>query len=162
MLVCIAILVCVFLGAALACAAQNIPSQVVALERCGGALLVFGLALLGGSLHYFGEVHGTASELRLRLIGTANCSDVDAPNRTITAAALGSVTGGVHAAQLCQHKALLNVVDAFNDGIMFQPSAGAWSAHPVGSSAQTFGRIGRNDRIKKARPAHSVAEDGAL
>jgi hypothetical protein len=50
-MVCVAILLCLLLGAALACAAEKIPSHVVALERCGGALLVLSLALLGGSLH---------------------------------------------------------------------------------------------------------------
>jgi hypothetical protein len=51
----VAIILCLILGGTLACAAAKFPSHVVALERCGGALLVVSLALLGGSLHYFGE-----------------------------------------------------------------------------------------------------------
>ena len=50
---CVVILLCLLLGTALACAAETFPSHVVALERCGGTLLVLGLALLGGLLHYF-------------------------------------------------------------------------------------------------------------
>jgi hypothetical protein len=46
-------LLCLFLGAALAWAAPKLPFHVVALERCGGALLVVGLALLGGSMPLF-------------------------------------------------------------------------------------------------------------
>jgi hypothetical protein len=46
-------LLCLSLGAALAWAAPKVPSHVVALERCGGALLAVGLALLGGSMPLF-------------------------------------------------------------------------------------------------------------
>jgi len=87
---CAAILLCLLLGAALACAAEKIPSHVVALERCGGALLVLSLALLGGSLHYFGELHDPAPELELRLIGASTYSDAGAPDRIISAAAPGT------------------------------------------------------------------------
>jgi hypothetical protein len=52
-MVCAASLLCLFLGAALAWAAPKVPSHVVALERCGGALLVISLALLGGSMPLF-------------------------------------------------------------------------------------------------------------
>jgi hypothetical protein len=45
-----AILLCLTTGAALAWAATKVPSHIVALERCGGALIVLSLALLGGSL----------------------------------------------------------------------------------------------------------------
>ena len=45
------ILIGLVLGATLACAAAKFPAYAVALERCGGALLVVSLALLGGSLH---------------------------------------------------------------------------------------------------------------
>ena len=45
------ILIGLVLGAALACAAAKVPAHAVALERCGGALLVASLALLGGSLN---------------------------------------------------------------------------------------------------------------
>jgi hypothetical protein len=48
-----AILLCLTTGAALAWAATKVPSHVVALERCGGALIVLSLALLGGSLPLF-------------------------------------------------------------------------------------------------------------
>jgi hypothetical protein len=52
-MVCAAISSCLFLGTALACAAARAPSHAVALERCGGTMFVFGLALLGGSLPLF-------------------------------------------------------------------------------------------------------------
>ena len=45
------ILIGLVLGATLACAAAKVPAHAVALERCGGALLVASLALLGGSLN---------------------------------------------------------------------------------------------------------------
>ena len=44
---------CLFFGAALAWTAAKAPANGVALERYGGALLVIGLALLGGSLPLF-------------------------------------------------------------------------------------------------------------
>jgi hypothetical protein len=37
-------------GVAAACAAPYAPAHIVALERCGGALMVAGLALLGAAL----------------------------------------------------------------------------------------------------------------
>ena len=40
-------------GAALAVAATRFPAHAAALERCGGALLVLGLALLGGALPFY-------------------------------------------------------------------------------------------------------------
>ena len=43
-------LISMLCGESLACAAAKVPSHVVALERCGGALLVLGLALLGGAM----------------------------------------------------------------------------------------------------------------
>jgi hypothetical protein len=89
-MVSVAILLCLVLGAALACAAAKIPSHVVALERCGGALLVLSLALLGGSLHYFGEAHGPAPELELQLIGAATYWEAGARDRIITAAEPGA------------------------------------------------------------------------
>jgi hypothetical protein len=49
-MVCAAILLCMSMGATLAWAATKVPSHIVALERCGGALIVVSLALLGGSL----------------------------------------------------------------------------------------------------------------
>jgi hypothetical protein len=48
-----AILLGLSTGAALAWAATKVPAHVVALERCGGALIVLSLALLGGSLPLF-------------------------------------------------------------------------------------------------------------
>jgi hypothetical protein len=45
-----AILLSLTMGATLAWAATRFPSHIVALERCGGALIVLSLALLGGSL----------------------------------------------------------------------------------------------------------------
>jgi hypothetical protein len=45
-----AILLCLSMGASLAWAATKVPAHVAALERCGGALIVVSLALLGGSL----------------------------------------------------------------------------------------------------------------
>jgi hypothetical protein len=45
-----AILLCLATGAALAWMATKIPAHVVALERCGGALIVLSLLLLGGKL----------------------------------------------------------------------------------------------------------------
>jgi hypothetical protein len=45
-----AILMCLTTGATSAWAATKVPSHIVALERCGGALIVLSLALLGGSL----------------------------------------------------------------------------------------------------------------
>jgi hypothetical protein len=45
-----AILLCLSSGATLAWAATRFPAHTVALERCGGALIVLSLALLGGSL----------------------------------------------------------------------------------------------------------------
>jgi len=47
-----AILLCLTTGATLAWAATKIPSHVVVLERCGGALIVISLLLLGGSLPF--------------------------------------------------------------------------------------------------------------
>jgi hypothetical protein len=47
------ILLCLFFGATLAWTAAKAPAHRVALERYGGALLVIGLALLGGSLPLF-------------------------------------------------------------------------------------------------------------
>jgi hypothetical protein len=52
-MVCAAILLSMTMGATLAWAATQVPSHVVALERCGGALIVVSLALLGGSLPLF-------------------------------------------------------------------------------------------------------------
>jgi hypothetical protein len=95
-MVCVAILLCLLLGAALACAAEKIPSHVVALERCGGALLVLSLALLGGSLHYFGEARDPGPELELRLTGAATYSDAGAPDRIIAAAAPGAAPTAAH------------------------------------------------------------------
>ena len=51
-MVCAAIPLCLAIGVALAWAATKIPAYVVALERCGGALIVLSLALLGGSLPF--------------------------------------------------------------------------------------------------------------
>jgi hypothetical protein len=45
-----AILLCLATGVALAWAATKVPAHVAALERCGGALIVLSLAMLGGSL----------------------------------------------------------------------------------------------------------------
>jgi hypothetical protein len=45
-----AIVLCLASGVALAWAATKVPAHVVALERCGGALIVLSLVLLGGSL----------------------------------------------------------------------------------------------------------------
>jgi hypothetical protein len=45
-----AILLCLATGVALALAASRVPTHVAALERCGGALIVLSLAMLGGSL----------------------------------------------------------------------------------------------------------------
>jgi hypothetical protein len=93
-MVCVAILLCLVLGAALACAAAKIPSHVVALERCGGALLVLSLALLGGSLHYYGVdygvAHGPAPELKMQLMGAATYWKAGARDRIITVAAPGA------------------------------------------------------------------------
>ena len=47
-----AILLCLPTGAGLAFAATKFPAHIVALERCGGALIVLSLALLGGSLPF--------------------------------------------------------------------------------------------------------------
>jgi hypothetical protein len=44
---------CIFFGATLAWTAAKAPARAVTLERYGGALLVIGLALLGGSLPLF-------------------------------------------------------------------------------------------------------------
>jgi hypothetical protein len=52
-MVCAAILLCMTMGATFAWAATKVPSHIVALERCGGALIVVSLALLGGSLPLF-------------------------------------------------------------------------------------------------------------
>jgi hypothetical protein len=52
-MICAVILLCLSLGATLAWAATKVPAQIVALERCGGALIVLSLALLGGSLPLF-------------------------------------------------------------------------------------------------------------
>jgi len=93
-MVCVAIPLCLFLGAALACTAGKVPSHVLALERCGGALLVLSLALLGGFLHYFGEVH-YPPKIESRLIGAATYSDAGSPNRIITAAAPGASQAAV-------------------------------------------------------------------
>jgi hypothetical protein len=49
-MICAAILGCMPLGATLAFAATKVPAHAAMLERCGGALLVLSLALLGGSL----------------------------------------------------------------------------------------------------------------
>jgi hypothetical protein len=45
-----AILLCLTTGTTLAWAATKVPAHIVALERCGGALIVLSLVLLGGSL----------------------------------------------------------------------------------------------------------------
>jgi hypothetical protein len=45
-----AILLCLSTGSALAWAATRVPAHAAVLERCGGALIVLSLALLGGSL----------------------------------------------------------------------------------------------------------------
>jgi hypothetical protein len=45
-----AILLCLATGAAIAWAATKFPAHIVALERCGGALIVLSLALIGGTL----------------------------------------------------------------------------------------------------------------
>jgi hypothetical protein len=47
-----AILLCLTTGATLAWAATKVPSHLAALERCGGALIVLSLLLLGGSLPF--------------------------------------------------------------------------------------------------------------
>jgi hypothetical protein len=87
-MVCAPILLCLLLGTVLACVAETFPSHVIALERCGGALLVLSLASLGGLLHYFGEVHHpTQIE---SLIGTTAYFDVAVPDRIVTAAAPGA------------------------------------------------------------------------
>jgi hypothetical protein len=52
-MVCIVSLLCVFFGATLAWTAAKALTCAVTLERYGGALLVIGLALLGGSLPLF-------------------------------------------------------------------------------------------------------------
>ena len=52
-MVCAAILLCMTMGATLAWAATKVPAHIVALERCGGALIVVSLALLGGALPLF-------------------------------------------------------------------------------------------------------------
>jgi hypothetical protein len=46
-------LICILLGAALAYAASRVPAHVELFEKCGGILLVAGLALLGGALSQF-------------------------------------------------------------------------------------------------------------
>jgi hypothetical protein len=45
-------LLSLFLGTALACAAERVPSRVVVLENSGGALLIAGLALIGSGLPF--------------------------------------------------------------------------------------------------------------
>jgi hypothetical protein len=58
-MVCAASLLSVFLGAALVWAAQiKVSPHVVALEKCGGVLLVTGLALLGSSIFRWGVPFG--------------------------------------------------------------------------------------------------------
>jgi hypothetical protein len=52
-MVCTVSLLCVFFGASLAWTAAKAPARAVTLESYGGALLVIGLALLGGSLPLF-------------------------------------------------------------------------------------------------------------
>jgi hypothetical protein len=52
-MVCIFILTSFLSGVAAACAAPYAPAHVVALERCGGTLMVAGLALLGAALPTF-------------------------------------------------------------------------------------------------------------
>jgi hypothetical protein len=52
-MVCAVSSLCLFFGATLAWTAAKAPTHGVALERYGGALLVIGLALLGGSLALF-------------------------------------------------------------------------------------------------------------
>jgi hypothetical protein len=47
-----AILLCLATEGTLAWAATKIPAHVVALERCGGALIVLSLLLLGGTLPF--------------------------------------------------------------------------------------------------------------
>jgi len=49
-MVCVLSLIGIVMGAALACAAERVPSRVALLETGGGALLVAGLALLGSAL----------------------------------------------------------------------------------------------------------------
>jgi hypothetical protein len=41
---------CLIAGVGASCAAPHVPAHVVLLERCGGILLVAGLALLGATL----------------------------------------------------------------------------------------------------------------
>jgi hypothetical protein len=43
-------LITILSGGALAFAATKLPRHAVILERCGGALLIAGFALLGGAL----------------------------------------------------------------------------------------------------------------
>jgi len=45
-------LVMILVGSTLAVAATKAPSHAILLERCGGILLVLGLALLGGALPF--------------------------------------------------------------------------------------------------------------
>jgi hypothetical protein len=49
-MLCATVLLCLSTGVTLAWAATKVPAHVAALERCGGALIVLSLALLGGSL----------------------------------------------------------------------------------------------------------------
>ena len=46
-------LVMILIGGTLAVAATKVPSHAILLERCGGILLVAGLALLGGALPFY-------------------------------------------------------------------------------------------------------------
>jgi hypothetical protein len=46
-------LISILAGAALATAATRFPAHTAMLERCGGVLLVLGLAILGGALPFY-------------------------------------------------------------------------------------------------------------
>lgn len=45
-----AVVMCLAAGVGVSCAAPHMPSHVVVLEKCGGTLMVAGLALLGAAL----------------------------------------------------------------------------------------------------------------
>ena len=82
LMACGVILLCLFLGATLSCAAEKFPSRVAPLERCGGTLLVLGLALLGGLLHSMSAMTPMKIETK-----TASYFDTVAPGGAFTAAA---------------------------------------------------------------------------
>jgi hypothetical protein len=49
-MICVLSVMSLLLGAALACAATHVPSQIKLLESSGGTLMIAGLALIGSGL----------------------------------------------------------------------------------------------------------------